>query len=67
MCPNTPFSYKISPIDVHIVIIFILGKLYYGKKQPAFIYVLAAKRSIEPIIVIYPSGWIKKAIEGLAI
>lgn len=64
--PINPFSYKISPTDLLIVMRFIDGKLVYGKKQPALIYSLAANLSNEPINSMFPSGSIKKAIDGLA-
>lgn len=46
---------------------FMLGRDYYGKKQPAFTYVRAAKRSAEPITCTWPSGSIRNAMLGLAI
>ena len=49
-----------------IVIKFIYGRDVYGKKHPAFMYSLAANLSNEPINSMFPSGSMKKAIDGLA-
>jgi hypothetical protein len=42
-----------------------LGKLYCGKKHPAFTYSLAANLSKEPISSTLPSGSIINDILGL--
>lgn len=67
MCPMTPFSYKMSPMDLQIVIMFMFGSDYCGKKHPALTYYLAVNLSIDPITSTWPSGSIIKAILGLAI
>ena len=46
---------------------FIWGRLVCGKKQPALTYSLAANLSKDPMISMWPSGSMKKAIEGLDI
>ena len=43
------------------------GRLYWGKKQPALTYCLAANLSKDPIMLTKPSGSIQKEIDGLAI
>ena len=54
-------------MELQIVYMFILGKLYCGKKQPELMYSLALKRSTEPSSCTSPSGSTMKAIEGLDI
>jgi hypothetical protein len=66
-CPNIPFEYKASPMLRERVIIFILGKDYYGKIQPAFWNSLAENLSIDPIRSTLPSGSMRNETEGAPI
>ena len=66
-CPMIPFSYRMSPIDWQMVMRFIFGNDYCGKKQLEFTCNCAFTRSIDPTIYVLPSGSIKKAMLGLAI
>jgi hypothetical protein len=48
-----------------MVIMFILGRDIYGKKQPVFIHDFAVNLSIDPSTLQSPSGSIKNAMLGL--
>ena len=56
-----------SPIDWQMVIIFMFGSDYWGKKQPELTWLWAFTLSMDPTICVLPSGSMKKAILGLAI
>jgi hypothetical protein len=49
------------------VIIFILGRDYYGNMHPAFWNSLAENLSIDPIRSTFPSGSIRNETEGAPI
>lgn len=62
--PNTPFEYRISPMDFEIVNKFMLGRETWGKKAPTFRNSFPENLSKEPIKSISPLGSMKNDIEG---